>query len=129
MLLAASFAGLALSQTRTTACHSISYPLTLNYSIDHGIACVMTLPDIMKINKQLILEISEIEDLFQKFEGIDNWLKSICGSYYKLNLSSYGVNKTDIPSIVDECYTKGRMDNNPVFINKNNLREILVNKL
>lgn len=129
MLLAASFAGLAFSQTRTTACHSISYPLTLNYSINHGIACVMTLPDVMEINKQKVPEISEIIELFNDFNGINNWLDSVCSPYYNLDLSSYGVNKTDIPSIVDECYTKGRMDNNPVFINKKNLQKILVNKL
>ena len=29
-------AGLAFSNTKTTACHSISYPLTMHYGIPHG---------------------------------------------------------------------------------------------
>ena len=34
-------AGLAFSNTRTTACHSISYPLTMKYHIPHGVAVSM----------------------------------------------------------------------------------------
>jgi len=129
MLIASSFAGLAFSQTRTTACHAISYPLTLHFSIDHGIACVMTLPDVMEINMEKVKEIKEIKDLFNKFDGINKWLDSVCNPYYKLHLSSFGVHKSDLSSIVDECYTKGRMDNNPVYIIKKDLLTMLFNKL
>ena len=40
LALASLFAGLAISQTRTSICHSISYPLTLKYGVDHGLSLI-----------------------------------------------------------------------------------------
>tara|TARA_B100001057_G_scaffold483699_1_gene560818 strand:- start:491 stop:1603 length:1113 start_codon:yes stop_codon:yes gene_type:complete len=37
-------AGLAFSNTKTAIAHNLSYPITLNYGIQHGIACSFTLP-------------------------------------------------------------------------------------
>jgi len=47
---ASMLAGLAFSNTRTAIAHSISYPLTGQLGIPHGIACSFTLPEIMRIN-------------------------------------------------------------------------------
>lgn len=44
MALAALKAGLAFSNTKTALAHSISYEMTLNYGLPHGIACSFTLP-------------------------------------------------------------------------------------
>lgn len=41
-------AGMAFSNTRTSIAHAISYSLTLEKSIPHGIACSFTLPAIMR---------------------------------------------------------------------------------
>tara|TARA_B100000674_G_scaffold214545_1_gene175860 strand:- start:47 stop:1159 length:1113 start_codon:yes stop_codon:yes gene_type:complete len=40
--------GLAFSNTKTAIAHNLSYPITLNYGIQHGIACSFTLPIITK---------------------------------------------------------------------------------
>lgn len=40
-------AGLAMSNTRTALAHSISYPLTARLGLAHGIACSITLPEIL----------------------------------------------------------------------------------
>lgn len=40
---ASLLAGLCISQTRTAICHSISYPLTAHYGLDHGFACAFTM--------------------------------------------------------------------------------------
>jgi alcohol dehydrogenase len=40
-------AGLAISNTRTALAHSISYPLTAELGLPHGIAASMTLPEIL----------------------------------------------------------------------------------
>ena len=50
LILASIYAGLAFSNTKTGAAHSISYPLTLKYNIPHGIACFMPLFPLLKIN-------------------------------------------------------------------------------
>jgi alcohol dehydrogenase len=40
---ASLLAGLCISQTRTAICHSISYPLTAHFGLDHGFACAFTM--------------------------------------------------------------------------------------
>jgi alcohol dehydrogenase len=40
-------AGLAISNTRTALAHSISYPLTAELGVPHGIAASLTLPELM----------------------------------------------------------------------------------
>ncbi len=45
---AALVAGLAMSNTRTALAHSISYPLTAELGVQHGIACSLTLPEILR---------------------------------------------------------------------------------
>jgi phosphonate metabolism-associated iron-containing alcohol dehydrogenase len=46
--LACVHAGLAFSNTKTAIAHNLSYPITLNYGIQHGIACSFTLPIITR---------------------------------------------------------------------------------
>lgn len=41
---AALMAGLAFSNTRTALAHSLSYPITLQYGLAHGLACSFSLP-------------------------------------------------------------------------------------
>jgi phosphonate metabolism-associated iron-containing alcohol dehydrogenase len=48
MAQAALFAGLAFSNTKTALAHSLSYPVTLDYGVPHGIACSFTLPIVMR---------------------------------------------------------------------------------
>jgi len=50
------FAGLAFSQTRTTACHALSYPLTARFGIPHGIAVSMSIIPILRLNWEYIQE-------------------------------------------------------------------------
>ena len=47
-------AGLAFSNTKTTACHSISYPLTMHYNIPHGTAVSMLLGPVFRMNAEAI---------------------------------------------------------------------------
>jgi len=40
-------ASLAFSNTRTALAHNLSYPITLQYGVTHGIACSFCLPEVM----------------------------------------------------------------------------------
>jgi alcohol dehydrogenase class IV len=48
MSLAALQAGLAFSNTKTALAHSISYEMTLQHGLPHGIACSFTLPMVLE---------------------------------------------------------------------------------
>ena len=43
------YAGLAISESRTSLSHSISYPLTYTFGLPHGIACAFSLPAILSL--------------------------------------------------------------------------------
>ncbi len=46
--MAALFAGLAFSNTKTAVAHSLSYPITLRHGVQHGIACSFSLPMVLR---------------------------------------------------------------------------------
>ena len=127
MLMGSFFAGLAFSNTRTTACHSISYPLTILYGINHGFAVSITLFEVLKRNweylkeKDLFLEAWGANDL----DDIKKWFDEISSN--KLKLSCFGVKKEEIPNIVKLATTGGRMDNNPINFNEDEIEDILNN--
>ena len=47
---ASLLAGLAISQTRTALCHSISYPITAHFGVPHGLACAFTMLPVLELN-------------------------------------------------------------------------------
>ena len=64
---AATFAGLAFSNTKTALAHSISYPITLRHGTPHGIACSFSLPMVMR-------------SVIGASDGCDTGLRRIFGS-------------------------------------------------
>lgn len=133
---ASLLAGLAFSQTRTTACHSISYPLTMLYDIPHGFAVAITLEAVAKINRGNFPNDNELFKLFTMGEngkdtdiesniGIMKWIDDTCEGIANLKLSYFGITKENIPDIIDRTFTTGRMDNNPVNLNREDVKKIL----
>lgn len=127
MCVGSSFAALAFSQTRTTACHALSYPLTSRFGIPHGIAVFMSLIPIMKINWDLIEEqelflsafktkdIRELETLLSTFH--EKYVTDFLKDFPKqLNLQDF-LSK-DIESMGD------RLGNNPVKLSSSQIIEI-----
>ena len=124
----AFFAGLAFSNTRTTACHSISYPLTLLYGIPHGLAVSLTLSEVLNQNRDYIDNL----DFFLDAWGVDSvdeigvWIENVSNDIQVLKLSEFGVKVEDIDDIIKLTFTGGRMDNNPVVFSQEQVKEILL---
>jgi len=127
MLKAANIAGLGFSNTKTAAAHSISYPLTMLYSIPHGIASSISLIPILLINKDFIKDpINKIcKNNKYNFEKLIKVIQSIPKGIVAYTLSEWGVNKNMLNKIADESFTKGRMDNNIVDLDKMQVLKIL----
>lgn len=90
---------LAFSNTQTSIAHGMSYYITANKGIDHGIACSFTLPLL-------------IDQVIGQYSFVDSALTEIFGElsssklreiYKALNISTqfsdYGVNKEDLDQI------------------------------
>ena len=127
LLIASSISGLAFSNTATAAAHSISYPLTLNFNIPHGIASSITLVQMLDVNKKMILkEIDTICNYTGKtYEELKKSISKIPEGIYKNDLDSWNVDYNDLDMLTDQSFTKGRMDNNIVDLNSSDVKEIL----
>jgi alcohol dehydrogenase class IV len=129
MALGSLMSGLAFSRTRTTACHSISYPLTLSFGIPHGFAVALTLASVLRRNRKVVPEIMRLDAVFGGAKGFDAWLTDVTQEVQPLRLSAFGVTAEDLPAICARANTQGRMDNNPVAFSTEELTEILAENL
>ncbi len=128
LLRASLFAGLAFSNTKTAAAHSISYPLTLRLGIPHGIACAMSLAALWRINSprmpvkaERLRQLLGGEDVAETLER----LLSFSAARVPFTLSAYGAGPDDLAVLARESFTRGRMDNNLVDLSQADVRAIL----
>lgn len=129
MCMGALLSALAFSKTRTTACHSISYPLTMYHNIPHGFAVAVTLESVAERNRQAV---PNIEMMFSQFGGQEKfhqWLVEISEDIQPLRLSAMGVEERDLPELAKRAFTQGRMDNNPVPLQLEDVMSILAEVL
>lgn len=125
MCLASLLAGLSFSITKTTACHSISYPLTMLFSIDHGFAAAMTLAEVSRRNRQAVPEIEALWDVFGGYRAFQAFIGAVSDPIQPLKLSAFHADREQIPKACEMAFTHGRMDNNPVFLTESSVRDIL----
>jgi phosphonate metabolism-associated iron-containing alcohol dehydrogenase len=122
--------GLAISQTRTAICHSISYPLTIHYDVPHGIACVFTMVEVLKFN--LSFDDGRLKYLSQVlgFLNTDELLIFVKNLLDDLDIYSVVKSKVgnldNLISIQSEMLSPGRANNNFVTFSFENLEKILI---
>lgn len=120
---ASLLSGLAFSQTRTTACHAISYPLTMYYGVPHGFAVALSLAGVADINRGHFPNDSELFGLFEEWGGIRGWLDSVCKGLIQLDIKNFNVENVSL--ISEEACGNGRLSNNPYNITPDDIMEIL----
>ncbi|MFB0516669.1 MAG: phosphonoacetaldehyde reductase [Candidatus Neomarinimicrobiota bacterium] len=128
LLTAATTAGLAFSNTRTAAAHSISYPLTIHFGIPHGLAASIALPPLLEINAPAIQV--TLDTLFQDLalsglEQLKVKIKEIPADHIPFRLRDWGVERSQLDWLTGQCFTRGRMDNNIVALTPEQVRSIL----
>ena len=121
-------AGLAFSNTKTTACHSISYPLTMHCGIPHGAAVSMLLGPVFRLNAPALdrpaplleaLGVSGADELEGRIRNI------LYRSGQPATLQEWGAQREDLPHLAQLGMTKGRADNNPDPIDPATILSIL----
>ncbi len=123
-------AGLAFSNTQTTAVHAVSYPMTLNYGVPHGAACSLTLAAFWLYNLEAI-DRTKVARLMAAVGGTDP------GSFalrvtslaervgVPVTLSAAGIPREGIDVIIEQGFHPERVVNNPRRLTAEDLREIL----
>ena len=116
MMMACMYAGLAFSNTQTAIAHAISYYVTVNKGIPHGLACSFTLPTL-------------IDNIVGKYDFIDDALIEIFGKLSsnrlrnllkELNIStefeSYDIDEKELDILKNSLQSNIRAMNSLVYI-------------
>ena len=141
MCLAANLSGLAISISKTTAPHALSYPFTSIFGISHGHAVSLTLEKFLEFNFENMQFSKANFDLKKRYEIIFKLTKTKniieLVSYLKKlkkeaklndNFSDLGVNIDDDYSKIISGVNPLRLKNNPIQIQPNDLKNILLCK-
>lgn len=121
-------AGLAFSNTRTTACHSISYPLTMRHHIPHGVAVSLLLGPALELNLPAVQDVSALLCAFgvKRPEQVGQRVTAILkAAGHPITLREWSVTAEDLPVLAAHGITKGRADNNPVELTETVIHNIL----
>jgi len=127
LLYASTVAGLAFSNTTTAAAHSISYPLTIHHGMPHGVASSISLLPLLDINGPFIQD--SLDKICKNNEltygELKQTIKEIPQGVIPFTLDKWGITENQLPKLAEESFTKGRMDNNIVDLNKTDVIQIL----
>ena len=121
-------AGLAFSNTRTTACHSISYPLTMQCHIPHGVAVSLLLGPVLDLNLSAIADVDALLDAFgvkEPYQAGERITAILEAAGHRVHLRQWGASEELLPELVAHSITKGRADNNPVELTETVVYNIL----
>lgn len=129
MAKASLYAGLAFSNTGTTAVHAVSYPMTLHYGVPHGVACSLTLEKFWHYNLESVgaRRVSRLlmarrhsasTALADRFQGLAQEID------LPTTLQAAGIPREGIDVIVEEGFHE-RVLNNPRELTREDLRGIL----
>jgi len=123
LLCASLFAGLAFSNTKTALAHSISYPITANFGLPHGLASALPLPHILRFNGGKAFErVIIMANALRADMTIDSMASEIVDLFKRVGISpsliDYGIFNDKSELIGKSSVTLGRADNNIVEIDQ-----------
>jgi alcohol dehydrogenase class IV len=127
LLKASNLAGLAFSNTKTAAAHSISYPLTFSFDVPHGIACSLPILPLLDINRDHIVENINLllDTLGIDFKELKDQIANIPQDVIDFKLSDWGITSDDFDEIVERSFTNSRISNNIIDLSKNDVYNLL----
>jgi len=139
---ASHLAGKAINISKTTLPHSISYPVTSHFGVPHGIAVFLTLAKAAELNYyagedtvQPGVQTGDIQKIFSMLfslfgvEDIGGLRESLMEVMKKLGFSArlrdYGIEREALSFLADNALTKGRSDNNPRKVDRDEVLRLL----
>ncbi len=141
MAVAGLFGGLALANAGLGAVHGIAGPLGGMFDAPHGAVCAALLPHAIAVNlraldardpQSLIInryhKIGQIltQDVNAVAEDGIEWILTICKTLSIPPLSEFGVTTSDISVLVEKSQKASSMKGNPIFLNEDEISEIIM---
>lgn len=129
MSLGSCEAGLAIAQTKTTAVHSVSYPITAHFRVAHGHACALTLSSFIRFNAPVMKEEGRpLLKTFQvsSYDEMANHVERLMEQVgLERKLSRLSIQKDGLELILRDGFRPDRIKNNPREVTKDALQNIL----
>lgn len=107
-------AGLAFSNTKTAIAHNLSYPITLGWQVQHGIACSFTLPTVLRsvagmggFREAALCDIFG-DDLSKGADDLTRFLSQLGVGH---RFTDHGVPHNSCADIIDEAFAGERGKN------------------
>ncbi len=140
MALASLCGGLALANAKLGAVHGFAGVLGGMYEIPHGIVCGRLLPSVVTVNVRALQSRVPEHRALQRYREIGMWLTGraeaqiedavqwildTCDLFQIPGLASYGVARSDFPTIVAKARRSSSMKGNPIQLTEQELLQIL----
>ena len=129
LMLASLMAGISFAQTRTTVLHALSFPLTNRYGLEHGFACAIAMPEVIRANYENSSD--EMDRLlnYLSFEDVDSfadYMHEMMGNIdAPTKLSEIGIKEKDLDEIAEITLSAPIAELNPKKFNKEELKSLL----
>ena len=128
MVIGATLAGQAFSNTHTAACEALSYPIARRFGIPHGAACALTLPDIARLNAPVVWgKFAELAAYLEmdSAEAVVDSVADLCAHVTTVpTLRDLGATTRDLEFIAATAY-KPLLANNPVSLSTDDIVRLL----
>ena len=144
MAVASLLSGLALANAGLGIVHGFAGPIGGMFPAPHGALCAAILPHGMRVNIQVLRDRAPESEALRRFsevaamltgrasaraeEGID-WVRGICGELSIPSLRSYGIGSENIPELVEKASRASSTKGNPVQLNPEEMRDVLIQAL
>ena len=121
--------GLAFSNTKTTICHSLSYPMTAMFGVSHGQAVSVTLPAFLIWNGNAFQ--ARLPQLLEAFGAVSiedaaSRIRALMTNVgLSVSLNGLGIGDEEIEAVLEQGFYADRADNNPKPVAIQDAREIL----
>jgi len=129
LLYASLLAGISFAQTRTTILHALSFPLTNEYSLEHGFACALALPVLIVENYNHFKDPMDSLINYLDFESVEQFSQRIHQIMVTVQaptkLSELGVKKADIENLAYTTLAAPIAKLNPKKYTQNELIKLL----
>ncbi len=133
MIQASTLAGLAISQSRTALAHAISYPVTSNFELPHGLACSFTLPALLRFNAAA--DDGRLQDLARSvgFRRPSELAEGLSALFEKIDVSKhvsrFVPDKESVLALSNQMFAPGRAENNLRDATEADVRSIVTEAL
>ena len=144
MSLASLLGGLALANSGLGVVHGFAAPLGGMFDAPHGAVCAALLPHGVAVNIRAARARNPEGETLRRYETVarlltgnpgalpedgGEWVRQLCGEFQIPPLSSYGVQRQDVPTLVEMASKASSTKGNPITLTTDELGEVLTSAL